>query len=139
MPHFQTQEVPVTQFGVRAQEQMDLLGLDINALAGKVGSTYEYMRKIVRGMTLPSKYMVRSVAQALKIDPVEAEDMIAADRMRLKLGESALRVQGIPPDMEQIVQAWGDLTPQSKKHAIDLVQTLRKQDRKHRREAANNG
>jgi transcriptional regulator with XRE-family HTH domain len=131
MPHFQTQELPVTQVGQKMQEQMDSLGLDIKAVADKLGSTYEYVRRMVRGLSIPSKYMVRNVAQILNIDEKEMEEMMVADNIRLKHGEAGLRVQGKNPELEPFERGWHLLNKQQKEIILTQYKTFVAQQRKH--------
>jgi transcriptional regulator with XRE-family HTH domain len=133
MPHT-NYEPSDTLLGQKIQEHMDNSEpkMEIRDLADKVGSTYEYIRRIVRGMSLPSKYMLRSLCSALAIPIAEAEQLVAADRIRKENGQAALALTGLNPEIEPINKVWTWLTPEQKNMLTAQAKSLASQNRKHR-------
>jgi hypothetical protein len=86
-----------TKFAAALNARMEEMNLGINDVARMTSSTYEYIRKLSRGLALPSKYMINTLAGVLKLDAGELLDMSVEDKLRLKHGDSYLRARGISP------------------------------------------
>src|ERR1700737_3048184 len=97
MPRNLNPDVPATAVGKMIQQEMDKKGWNVQNLTDEVGSTYEYVRKVVRGLTLPSKYMLHTIASKLDMKVEELERAMVEDSILHKHGKAALRFRGIEP------------------------------------------
>jgi hypothetical protein len=131
MPHT-NYEPSATLFGQKMQEHMDTLHLEIRDVADQVGSTYEYMRKLVRGLSLPSKYMVGTLSGVLQWDKEEMMRLMAADRIRKEHGDIPLELSGKNPKVEPFERGWDRLTEQQQEILLGQLNTFLKQNRKHK-------
>jgi len=104
---FATTDRPSTDTGLATlmKDRMAELDISLNDLAGRVGSTYEYARKLSRGLALPSKYMLRFLAEALELKLEDVEKVVVEDRIRMKYGEASLKVRGKNPALEPFLRA----------------------------------
>ena len=75
-----------TRFGEMLQKAMADKQLSIKELSEQVGSTYEYTRRLCRGLSLPSKYMLGALAPILGLDVAEAQKLIDYDKLLVRYG-----------------------------------------------------
>ena len=71
-------KLPPTRTAERLLQRMEELNLSIADLSEKVGTTYEHVRSLLRGKSIPSKLMVESFAKALRMDKAELERLATA-------------------------------------------------------------
>lgn len=86
-------------------------GMSLRVLAGELNYTYEQMRKIIMGNSLPSKLLLQAFIEFLGLDKEEAEMAVAADRMQRTYGKSAYAVLGQDPryhDIADVVPSLND-------------------------------
>ena len=120
--------ISMTTTGERVREQMEKLGLSITDLAGKLGVTYEHVRNIALGNALPSKLMVKPLAEALEIDVKELEKIAVNDRIRVKFGKIPFEIAGKNPELEPIERVWDKLSDSHKKDVVAIVQSFARRD-----------
>ena len=106
-----------TRTGEVLTERMQELKLSIADLAEKVGTSYEHVRNVAKGNAVPSKLMVRALADALKIKADELDRIVTADRIRVKFGTIPLELAGKNPELEPLERVWNHLSgTQSRSH-----------------------
>jgi transcriptional regulator with XRE-family HTH domain len=110
-------------------KRMMELKLSLSDLAAQTETTYEHVRKIMKGDTVPSKYMVQALAEALKINRGELQKVVTADRIRQKFGTIYLELSGKNPDLEPLERIWKDLSQEHKADLIAQAQAWAKRDR----------
>jgi transcriptional regulator with XRE-family HTH domain len=120
----------------RILEAMDAKGYSIKDMADKTESTYEHMRKIVRGGNFPSKYMIRVLAETLDIKQSELQRLVVADQIRHKYGKIPAEISGKNPDLEPVERIWPSLTKDQQKSFIAQMQAVAKQNRMARAAAS---
>jgi len=130
-------EQSATRFGEMLQGKMAEKQLSIRELSAAVGSTYEYIRKLVRGLALPSKYMINTLAPILDMDVAEAQRLIDTDKLAKKFVGFTVEVAGKNPELESMERGWQDLTDSQKEALLMQFKTYIAQNKKHRRDAAN--
>ena len=85
---------------------MERKGFSIRALSEKLKTTYEHVRSIVRGNVVPSRYILRELAEVLDINLKELERVTTADKIRVKFGKIPLELSGKNPELEPLERAW---------------------------------
>lgn len=70
----------------RLESRMKEKKIDLLRLSDKVGSTYEHVRKIMRGASFPSKYFLKILCEALDVDFEEAIMLLQVDKLRQRYG-----------------------------------------------------
>jgi transcriptional regulator with XRE-family HTH domain len=118
-------------------ERMEELKLSIADLAEKVGTSYEHVRNITKGNIVPSKLMVRGLAEALKIKREELDRIATADRIRVKFGTIPLELAGKNPELEPLERVWNHLSKEHKADLIAQAQAWAKRDREAAKRAVN--
>lgn len=121
--------VPPTRTGERLSKRMLELKLTLRDLAAETGTTYEHVRKIMKGDTVPSRFMVQALAGALKMNQSEVERLATADRIRLKFGKIPLELAGKNPELEPLEHIWKHLTEEHKADLIAQAQAWAQRDR----------
>lgn len=131
MPHTNF-EPSKTMFGTKLQEALDAKGLQIRDASDLVGMTYEYMRKLVRGPNLPSKYVLQSICAKLGMNQEEMTRIVAADRIQWKTGgDMPEELTGFDPELEPFRRGWTKLNKSQKEHLLATLKTFLTQNRKH--------
>ena len=118
-----------TRTGEVLTERMQELKLSIADLAEKVGTSYEHVRNVAKGNAVPSKLMVRALADALKIKADELDRIVTADRIRVKFGTIPLELAGKNPELEPLERVWNHLSQEHKADLIAQAQAWAKRDR----------
>jgi|ERR1019366_1362303 transcriptional regulator with XRE-family HTH domain len=121
-----------TRFGEMLQNAMADKDMSIRDLAEQIGSTYEYMRKLVRGLALPSRYMLNTLVPLLKFDRDAADRLIAADKIEKQHGSIPLELSGKDPELEPLERDWKSLTDQQKELLMSQFKSFIVTNKKHR-------
>lgn len=127
-----TEAAPVALFAREMKERMEQKDISSNELSDRIGCTYQYVRNLVTGKSLPSKMMLRAIANVLQLDPQELEPLVVKDKFRTKHGDLVLEAQGIRPDMEQIISDWADLNLEQRKFFMSQISSSAKVARANR-------
>lgn len=106
--------------------------VSIRDLAEHIGSTYEYMRKLVRGLALPSKYMLNTLAPYLGFDIEAAQRLIAADKIIKQHGVIPLELSGKDPELEPLERDWQSLSREQKATIMSLFHSFIAQNKRNR-------
>lgn len=125
------EKVPRTQIALKLQSAMDNERLSLHDLAKEFGMTYEYMRRLVRGLNVPSKTVLRLVSQRFGWDFDEAEKLLVGDRFRMKNGEHGAIAQEINPEVEPFERGWHLLAETQKESLLAQFNLFLAQNRKH--------
>lgn len=107
-------------------EAMKEKGLGINDLAKQLDTSYEHMRRIVRGEGTPSKFVLKALCLALKLPYRELQDLVSADAIQRKYGTLPLVMAGKKPGMEPLERVWDDLTEQQQQDILAMAQSWAK-------------
>jgi transcriptional regulator with XRE-family HTH domain len=125
-------EVAETLFGQTVQKRMDEMNISIKDLSDRTGSAYETIRKLVRGLAFPSKYMAHFIATELNLDPQSLIDLANTDKLKHKLGNAPAIFAKKNPELEPIERLWGYLRKSQKKHIIETVRVWAKENRERK-------
>jgi transcriptional regulator with XRE-family HTH domain len=84
-------------FNARLEQRMNESGLSVRELATKAGSSYEHIRKLIMGHSLPSDSMVEKLSSALHLSKKEMTRRVVKDKMIFRFGDAAWQAAGIDP------------------------------------------
>lgn len=112
------------QFSTALVVAMNTAGLTIKDLAEKTDMTYENARRLVKGMTLPSKYVLKEICKILKLDFAKMENMVIADKFRRKFGDTSVDLMGHRPSLAPLEEIWDHLTEDQQKDLIAMAKGL---------------
>jgi hypothetical protein len=119
--HSIEQAKPRTAISELVQEAMDAKGLGIRELAIQIGATYEHTRRIVRGENVPSKFLLRTLADTLELDQKTLERTANHDRLNIKFNGLPMELAGKNPSLAPIERLWGKLTPDQHRNLINIA------------------
>ena len=97
-------------------------GVSVRELAESLVLSYEHVRKIVRGEAIPSKHLLRSVAELLQLDLTELESLADVDKVRKKFPHFPTGMLAKNPELEPIERFWDVLTPEQRQDLAMLAQ-----------------
>jgi transcriptional regulator with XRE-family HTH domain len=126
-----TIEVPRTQIAIRLQSAMDNENLSLQDLAKEFDMTYEYMRRLARGLTLPSKTVLKLMSQRFKWDYQGVETELVQDRFRAANGPKGAIAQILNPEVEPFEKAWHLLEEPQKQILRAQFDMFLTQNRRH--------
>lgn len=113
--------------GAEIERRMREKGISIAQMAERVDATYETMRRILRGMNLPSVPRLRMICAELEWNLDEALEMRKMDQVRSKFGSvevgGVLRV--VDPDLERMVNDWDTLSSAQKEVVVAQFEVYR--------------
>jgi transcriptional regulator with XRE-family HTH domain len=89
-------------FNARFVQRMNEVGLTATQVAGKVHLTYEHIRKLMMGRSLPSHSALARLCFALGLNQRDMRQRVARDRMIFKFGDAAWSYWGVHPRAGQL-------------------------------------
>ena len=95
--------------------------LSTRQLAERTGTTYEHIRKLLAGEALPSKRLLKDIAQVLGTSASLLQEAADLHRVEHKYGKLLLRVAGRNPELHQLDLLWPSLTGIQKDELIALA------------------
>lgn len=126
-------EMSKTRFGEEMQKRMDALGLSIRDVSDKLGSTYEYVRRMVRGMSLPSKYMIVNLEEILQWHRDEMRPLMVSDKIERQHGGIPAELAGKNPELAPFEHGWPMLSEHEKEILLNQLNSFVRQYKKHAR------
>lgn len=99
-------------------------GVGLNELSRAIGPSYEYFRKMVRGMSVPTDPLLRLVAAFFGWDWEETRQLAATDRMRIKYGKMGITAHGLNPEVQKFHMSWEYLTDAQKTFLLSQLQSF---------------
>lgn len=110
---------------------MTAKGWDIDTTRQALGISYEHVRKIVRGSTIPSPELRAQLAKALDIDLAQL-DRLALQQKRFKLPDSLERKEDLR--LQHLTRAWDELSNAHRNDLLAIAKMWAKKDRDTRME-----
>lgn len=117
------------RFSLALKSRMDELDLSIRDVALNTGATYEHIRRLVRGMVTPSKYLLKEICDFLHMDLKEAQELVAADQLMRKYGTLPEKLAGKTEDLQPLEILWPYLTEEQKQNLTVQAKVLVERNR----------
>ncbi len=125
---------PSGRFGVVLYKAMQRKGIDnLKELAAQSNSTYEHMRKLLKGLAYPSEHLLRRLCGVLDLKYGEMEKLVFADRLQHKYGKLPHLLAGKNPELDPIEKDWDALKDDQKEAAKAMIHAWARQNRRQRR------
>ena len=109
------------RFANRLVALMSAKAISAQALKDLAEVSYEHIRKLVTGVALPSKGLVKEIAGVLKVPAGELQDLADFDRIHRKYGEAPAKLAGRNPEIEPLNLLWSGLTQMQKEELLVLA------------------
>jgi hypothetical protein len=110
--------------------------LTAKALAQTVECSYEFVRKMLNGKSLPSLRLLRRLCTTFEWRERDLRRFVMMDEARGRFGDSFWIVLGKDPKLEPFYILWEFLTPKEKNYFSDYLRFL--VERKHRKQDGGN-
>jgi len=107
----------------------DLPEVTLRDLAKKLGVSYEYVRRVVRGEALPASPRLKKIATELGLDQAELESLAEQDRVQKKFPGIVPQPEKLPADMNLMRQLWDDLGKAEREDLIFIADRWAKRRR----------
>ena len=95
-------------------KRMNELDLTIRQLAAQSGMSYEHVRKLIKGITYPSRLALQELCCVLDLDPKQMNYLLTADRIEKKYGGIPHALKGAHPELSLLVPWWDLLSDEQK-------------------------
>lgn len=115
---------PRGRFGRMLAQAVERRGISLAELATTLDYSYEQVRKLWIGLSLPSPLLLKELNKRLDMDPERAADAVAADRIERKYGAAGLRVRKVSPRMARIDELVNLLTDEQFECALAMLRGL---------------
>jgi transcriptional regulator with XRE-family HTH domain len=106
--------------------------LSIRDLAMTLGSSYEFIRKLVNGEAFPSKYFITSMAKTFEVSEERLKELVTRDQVARKYGDLTIKTP-LPysdPELAVIEKSWPSLTDPQKKTVLSLIKSALVENRR---------
>jgi transcriptional regulator with XRE-family HTH domain len=108
---------------------MEHQGISIRDLSTRLTISYEHIRRIVKGESIPSLYILKAISQALGLQAEEMERLAKVGRLNKKFGSLPIELSGKDSTLQPIEQIWNDLTAEHKEDLIAMARKWAERDR----------
>lgn len=115
--------------GYMIQSIMTKNGWSLRDVADRAASlkkpfSYEHLRKIIKGNTTPSMYLLERIAQALDVDPNVLMNAQLKTTITRKFGREYLRSLNITEEMYEMDKLMKLLTPEQRSMVMGSIRAL---------------
>jgi hypothetical protein len=122
---------PEGHFAAALDAQINKRRMSVRKLAEKTDSTYEHMRKLARGLALPSRKLINSIAVALSWDADEATQFVVADKIQKNYGAVPIKISGqINVTLKPFVNLIPQLTDEQRKMFLEQMRAIIRMNRR---------
>lgn len=120
-------------FNTRLSQRMSELGLSTAQVAAGVGLTYEQVRKLVLGQSLPSPATLDRLCVVLRLSRRKMIERVAKDKIIFKFGDAAWSFWGINPMAAPLYIFFPLLTKEQQEitrlHILTFVEAKKKREK----------
>jgi len=117
---------PNSEFAEALRLRLEELGLSIRQLSEMTGFAYEHVRRVEKGLLMPSHRMCAAISETLHIETEKMWKLVISDKIREKYGTVPLEIAGRNPELEPIERVWHHLGSAEKQMLVDLVGVMAK-------------
>lgn len=118
-----------TRIGQMIADKMEEKGVSIRDLATKIEITYEHARRITKGESVPSKFILKLISDYLGLDFQAADRLRNTDRIQAKFGDLPMELAGKQPGMDPLERVWPGLKEEQKSDLIRMAQAWYKRNK----------
>jgi transcriptional regulator with XRE-family HTH domain len=117
-----------TELGSKLYEIAQQKGHSIEQITEQTDVGYEQVRRILRGLTIPSKPVLRQICEFLKLDFEEFSRIRSRDEIRKKHGVNVLREFSLEHDLAKLETAWPSLRDEQKRLLLGMLESFLKEN-----------
>lgn len=121
---------PAGRFGNALAEALAKKDMSLRELAVKTEGTYEHLRKLYKNFAYPSKYLLKSICDALGLKVSEMDKLIAQDKTERKFGKNASVMLGRDPSVAPFESVIPHLTEDQREMFLTQMQAIARGNRR---------
>lgn len=110
-------------FSERLLDSMSKSRLSQKTTAVRLGCSYEYVRKMIRGESLPAPTLLKRLCSLFRWDATKIEKLVLLDRCRRQYGPTFWIVLGKNPRYEPLYILWPYLTTTEQQMVVHLMRS----------------
>jgi transcriptional regulator with XRE-family HTH domain len=112
-----------TKLAALLKSAMDKRDFSIREVAALCDMTYEHTRRILKGETWPSPFVLKLLCQHLGVDNEQAELAMMQDKIYRTYGDRVLKLftKEHEKSIGKIEEIWEKLTPNQQEDAVNLL------------------
>lgn len=120
------------RFGIALAEALERQKMSVRDLAATIDGSYEHLRKLLKQLAYPSKYLLKDICRVLKLDYNEMENLVTQDKLEAKFGDSLHNVMGTNPVMSPFEEVIPHLTDDQRDSFLAQMKAVMRQNRRAR-------
>jgi transcriptional regulator with XRE-family HTH domain len=124
-----------TGFAKAISERLEAKGWDIAELAQQIDSSYEFVRQLVRGYTLPGKHLLKDICKVLELDHEAMSRLVISDKITKKYGQVPLEMAHKEPRFLEIERLLPQLTPEQFEIVVGIIEGITRRNRRSEADA----
>ncbi len=101
----------------------------IKELADELQTSYEHVRKMVRGLSVPSHFIIQNIATLFEVDALELNQLAKQDNFKKKFGQDS-PMPTFHPEVQPFAAAWHLLTEQQRDSLLNTLKEFLVKNRK---------
>jgi hypothetical protein len=95
----------------------------------RIGTSYEYCRKISKGLTFPSRVLLKRICEVLELDREKMWSLVIADKIKQKYGGLPSALTGKDPRFMELEPLLSKLTQEQYETMLAMVEVLADRNR----------
>jgi hypothetical protein len=120
-------------FSEQLADSMARKNLTGKALAPRVMCSYEYIRKMLNGQSVPAIPLLRRLCAEFGWSEREVCRFVMIDQARKRFGDTFWIVLGKTPQLEPLYILWEYLTPEEREFFVELLRLIVNRQQKSRK------
>jgi transcriptional regulator with XRE-family HTH domain len=125
--------VPEADFATVLALRMKERNISIRELATQSHLSYEFIRKLVRGLSVPSRPVLEGICGVLGLNSTQMARLVDMARLRINYGPILEELTGRTPALGKAEQFWSQLKPEQREMVIELMSAMTRKNRESRK------
>jgi len=117
------------QFAIAISERLAEKDWDMADLARRIGTSYEYSRRLSKGLVLPSHDLLKKICEVLELDREKMWTLVIADKIKQKYGNLPFALTGKDPRFMELEPLLSKLTQEQYETMLAMVEVLADRNR----------
>jgi transcriptional regulator with XRE-family HTH domain len=117
------------QFAMAISERLAEKDWDMADLARRIGTSYEYSRKLSKGLVVPSRDLLKKICEVLELDREKMWTLVIADKIKKQYGNLPSALTGKDPRFMELEPLLSKLTQEQYETMLAMVEVLADRNR----------
>jgi hypothetical protein len=117
------------QFAMAISERLAVKDWDMADLSRRIDVSYEFARKLVKGLVFPSRELLNRICEVLELDREKMWGLAVADKIKKKYGSLPSTLTGKEPRFAELEPLLPRLTQEQFETMLAMVEVLANRNR----------